>query len=149
MAYNALLEGRISIPDQPYFVTTVTAQRLPVFSNWKVGRLLVLEMRNTQLEHKIESLAWVIMPDHLHWLFILKEPNKISDVMQLVKGRSSRHINQFLNRNNPLWQVGYYEHAVRKEEDFRSIGRYIVANPLRAKLVSSLRDYPLWDAVWV
>ncbi len=149
MAYNALLEGRISIPDQPYFVTTVTAQRLPVFSNWKVGRLLVLEMRNTQLEHKIESLAWVIMPDHLHWLFILKEPNKISDFMQLVKGRSSRHINQFPNRNRPLWQVGYYEHAVRKEEDFRSIGRYIVANPLRAKLVSSLRDYPLWDAVWV
>ena len=149
MAYNALLEGRTSIPNQPYFITTVTNKRRPIFTNWQAGRLLVLEMRNLYLENKVESLAWVIMPDHFHWLFSLKESNELSDIMQLVKGRSSRRINQFLSQNGSLWEKGYYEHAVRKEEDLKSIGRYIVANPLRANLVSNLRDYPLWDAVWI
>ncbi len=26
--------------------------------------------------------------------------------------------------------------------------RYIIANPVRAGLVYSVRDYPYWDAVW-
>jgi len=29
------------------------------------------------------------------------------------------------------------------------IARYIVANPLRAGLVSRVGDYPLWDACWL
>jgi REP element-mobilizing transposase RayT len=149
MGYDTMLEGRTSIPDQPYFITTVTAQRLTLFTNWQVGRLLVLEMRRLHLENKINSLAWVIMPDHLHWLFILKESNQLPEIMQLLKGRSSRTINQFLDRKGPIWQKGYYERAVRQEEDLRSIGRYIVANPLRAKIVNSLGGYSLWDAVWV
>ncbi len=149
MVYDTMLEGRSSLPNQPYFITTVTAQRSPIFTNWQVGRLLVSEMRNLHLENRIESLAWVIMPDHLHWLFILKESDSLSQIMQLIKGRSSRTINQFLDHKGPIWQKGYYERAVRQEEDLRSIGRYIVANPLRANIVTSLKEYPLWDAVWV
>jgi putative transposase len=48
-----------------------------------------------------------------------------------------------------LWQDGYYDRALRKEEDLQQIARYIVANPLRAKLVNKIGDYPLWDAVWL
>ena len=48
-----------------------------------------------------------------------------------------------------LWQRGYHDHAVRKEENIREIARYIVANPLRAGLVRSLKDYPYWNAVWL
>ena len=31
----------------------------------------------------------------------------------------------------------------------RAMARYIVANPLRARMVERLGDYPLWDAVWL
>jgi putative transposase len=31
----------------------------------------------------------------------------------------------------------------------RNLARYVVANPLRAGLVDSIRDYPHWDAVWL
>ncbi|MFV3290267.1 transposase, partial [Pseudomonas sp. NY11955] len=29
------------------------------------------------------------------------------------------------------------------------VARYIVANPIRAGLVSRVGDYPHWDAVWL
>ena len=43
---------------------------------------------------------------------------------------------------------GYYDHALRKEENVQNIARYIVANPLRADLVKNVGDYPYWYAKW-
>lgn len=54
-----------------------------------------------------------------------------------------------LSRQGRLWQPGFHDHAVRREESLEAIARYIVANPLRAGLVKKVGDYPLWDAIWV
>ena len=43
----------------------------------------------------------------------------------------------------------HYDHVLRNDEDVRATARYIVADPLRAGLVDSIGDYPLWDAVWL
>jgi putative transposase len=48
-----------------------------------------------------------------------------------------------------IWQTGFHDHALRADEDVVRVARYIVANPLRAGLVSSPGEYPHWDAVWV
>ncbi len=48
-----------------------------------------------------------------------------------------------------MWQKGFHDHAIREEEDLRAVARYVVANPVRAGLVQSVRDYPHWDARWV
>ena len=46
-------------------------------------------------------------------------------------------------------QRDFYDHAVRNDEALFEIARYIVANPLRAKLVDSVADYPHWYARWL
>jgi hypothetical protein len=48
-----------------------------------------------------------------------------------------------------VWQKGFYDRALRSDEDVAAVARYIVANPLRAGLVDSVREYPFWDAIWV
>ena len=48
-----------------------------------------------------------------------------------------------------LWQRGYYDRAIRSDEDLPSIARYIVGNPIRAGLVTSVGQYPHWDASWI
>jgi len=84
------------------------------------------------------------MPDHLHWLVQLGT-NPLPKVVGLMKGRASR----LAAAGGPLWQRGYYEHAIRDEESLVDVARYIVANPLRAGLVRRIGDYPLWDCVWL
>jgi len=106
-------------------------------------------MRRVHDEGLIESLAWVLMPDHLHWLFGLTEHADLKKVMQLVKGRSAHYINERLSRKGKIWDKAYHDHALRKDEDVKRVARYIVANPLRKRLVNKIADYPLWDAVWV
>jgi REP element-mobilizing transposase RayT len=88
------------------------------------------------------------MPDHLHWLFILRR-GTLEDLMHAVKGLSAKRICREEGVSPPVWQPAFHDHALRNEEDLRSIARYVVANPLRAGLVQSVRHYSHWDAIWL
>jgi len=145
MPRDDLHKGRISLAHHAYFVTTVTQNRTPYFQNFHCARLLVTEMRRLHEDNQLASLAWVIMPDHLHWLFQLQEEQSLSQIVRLLKGRSAQRINLYLQRQGSIWDRAFHDHAIRKHEDIKKIARYIVANPLRAKL----DDYPLWDAAWL
>jgi len=149
MPRDDLLKGRVSIPGHVYHITTCTEGRWPLFQDFRNGRLLVTEMRQLNDAKLVRSLAWVIMPDHLHWLFQLDEQLNLSDIVKKLKARSSRAINALNGRQGPVWQRGFHDHAIRHDEDLRAVARYIIANPLRAGLVEHIGDYPLWDAIWL
>ena len=89
------------------------------------------------------------MPDHVHWLIQLTGLIRLSAVIQLVKSVSAHNLNKLSNRKGPVWQDGFHDHAVRRDEDVRGVARYVVANPVRAGLVESVGDYPHWDAIWL
>jgi REP element-mobilizing transposase RayT len=127
----------------------VVRERIPVFTDWRRGRLLVNALRWQDSHGHTNTIAFVIMPDHLHWLLALTGTRPLSRVMQSVKRASSRAINAAAAGSGPLWQDGFHDHALRREEDLRETARYVVFNPVRAGIVRSLRDYPLWDAMWL
>jgi putative transposase len=133
--HRALRHGRYSEPHRPYLITTISYRRQQFFPDLFIARLVVNEMRRVHEEGLIQSLAWVLMPDHLHWLFGLTEHEDLRRIMQLVKGRSAHYINERLNRNGKVWDKAYHDHALRKDEDIRKVARYIVSNPLRRGLV--------------
>ena len=142
-----LRNGRVSESGRIYLITCVTDKRTAVFSEWHCGRLLVdVLIKENQ---RAATLAYVVMPDHLHWLVQINDGVELGQLMRTVKCVSSWRVNKVLNRSGRLWQPGYHDHALRKEEDIVSTARYVVANPLRAGLVKRIGDYPLWDAVWV
>ncbi|MCQ4321287.1 REP-associated tyrosine transposase [Stutzerimonas stutzeri] len=145
---RALRKGRVSELGRIYSVTTVVHNRRPVFSDWRLGRILVDVMRQAERQGRVESLAWVVMPDHLHWLFRLTE-GALNELMRDVKSQSGRRINRTALLVSPLWQPGYHDRAIRHDQDLQAVARYIVANPLRAGLVRRVGEYPLWDAVWL
>jgi putative transposase len=144
---NDLRKGRYSEPNRIYLLTTVTQNRQPWFKDLQCGRMVVQSLMGE--ENRAETLAFVVMPDHLHWLMSLREGNTLDKVMASVKSVSSHKVNKLLQRTGKVWQEGYHDHALRKDEDVVEVARYLAANPLRAGLVKCANDYPLWDAVWV
>jgi len=149
-AQNAhrLRTGRYSEPGRIYLLTAVTHERQPIFKDWRSGRLVVRELRRAHEAGDATALAWVIMPDHIHWLVELHNGD-LPRLMQVIKSRSARLINQARGRSEPVWQKGYFDRALRRDEDLKIMARYIIANPLRAGLVDHIGDYPLWDAIWI
>lgn len=141
-----LRKGRVSIPGQIYLVTCVTEDRAPLFHDFATGRKVVSALRHHEENGNAQTLAYVVMPDHLHWLLALGEKLSLSRLLASLKSYTSRHIG---SGGQAVWQEGFHDHAVRSDEDVRKIARYVVANPLRAGLVRKLGDYPLWDAIWL
>jgi REP element-mobilizing transposase RayT len=182
-----LRKGRVSLDGQAYLVTSVTLNRLPIFADYRLGRVLVNVMREYAEKGDVESHAFIVMPDHFHWLFTLSGECTLSKLIGQVKGATAYRIGQILapegapttgnlcrsgfsrdrliapegaptesgfsrdgsGRDNRLWQKGFHDRALRRDEDVRTVARYTVLNPVRAGIVSRIWDYPLWDAVWV
>ena len=148
MTYNALRKGRYSEQGRAYFITTVTAARYPFFLDLWCARSMVRVLRDLNDNGFVQSLCWVVMPDHVHWLFRLQYRN-LSWIMNRMKGKSARSINRRLVRNGPVWQKAYYDRGLRDDDDIKQLARYIIANPLRKGLAKNIGDYPHWDAVWL
>ena len=141
---HLLRKGRFSETGRAYLVTTVTDGRVRLFDDWCVGRLVARALACSP----VNTLAWVLMPDHLHWLLQLRDTT-LGQVVGEMKSRSARSVNAGLARTGKVWQKGFHDHAVRAEENLREMARYVIANPLRAGLVNNIGDYPLWDACWL
>jgi REP element-mobilizing transposase RayT len=147
-ASHRLRFGRYDELNRIYLLTANTLHREPVFHDFALGRLVVDQFRNAQEQGFADSLAWVVMPDHFHWLIDLKR-GSLSELMQRTKSLSARAVNMNAGRKGRLWQQGFHDRALRREDDLVKMARYVVANPLRAGLVQKFGDYPLWDAIWV
>jgi len=140
MPYTDLRKGRGSEPGREYLVTTVIHRRLPVFRDFWVARACIRPLAATETDTDAHWLAWVLMPQHFHGLVSLGPHTGLSDLMRRLKGASALAVNRHLGRRGTLWQPGFYDHALRREESRIQAARYIVANPLRAGLVKDLRD---------
>ena len=138
-----LRRGRFSQTSQIYHIIITTLDRQPIFIELAAARTLVTQLRQAEINEFAHTLAFVVMPDHLHWLMQLGRQQNLSSVVRGIKAKTSHQVGR------AIWQSGFYDHALRKEEDIQQIARYIIANPLRAKLVERIGDYPHWDAVWL
>ena len=144
-----LRKGRWSGKGQIYLVTTSSYQRQKIFLQASSAQILMDEINLLDLAGSCKSLAYVIMPDHLHWLFELGETYNLSQLIKRVKGRTARRINANRLSTSRLWQSGFHDRAVRKHEELESIADYLLHNPVRAGLVTDPEDYPFKYSVWL
>jgi REP element-mobilizing transposase RayT len=141
-ASRRLRAGRWSEIGQVYLVTAVTLDRQPIFADFWQACMLIDIMRMDQARGSHRTLAFLVMPDHLHWLLQL-EQGSLSSLVGRVKSLSAKRVGR------AIWQDGFHDRALRWEEDLLVVARYMVANPLRAGIVEHVGQYPHWDAVWL
>src|SRR5690554_8072289 len=131
---HSLRAGRRSEHGRAYLITTTTHRRRRLFHDLKLSRLVIDTIHRA--DHQAKTLCYCLMPDHLHWLMQLNAGFSLASVMQTVKSISAHRIRSAIPElQAPIWQDGYHDRALRREEDLRDLARYVVANPLRAGLV--------------
>ena len=81
------------------------------------------------------------MPDHVHMLVEgTAEDSCLRTFASLAKQFSGYRCRDRLEKK--LGQDGYYDHVLRDDESTAKVARYILENPVRAKLAASVYDYP-------
>ena len=147
--HAALRRGRMQLTGQIYHLTITTHMRNPVFRDFDGACAASRAFENQAFLGDAMMLAWVLMPDHAHWLLQLGECDSLSAVVSRLKSASSRCVNLAMGTQGPVWSRAFHDHAIRNDEGVVSAARYIVANPLRAGLVERLGNYPFWNSIWL
>ena len=96
-------------------------------------------------EVRYSLAAWCVMPNHVH---VVVQPfgrreitagtavphAELSDILHSWKSFTSKEANKLLERSGEFWQAEYYDHLIRNEADFRRAVRYVLKNPINARL---------------
>ncbi len=147
MSSPRLLIGRRSLQGACYMLTTTVADRQRVFIDDASVECAVDAFRCSDREHRSRTLAWVVMPDHVHWLMQLQNGN-ISRCMAAFKSRSARALNLHRASQGALWQRGFYDHCIRSDESLLKQANYLIENPVRAGLTTKVGEYPYCWTRW-
>jgi len=147
--HAALRRGRVSFQDGIYLVAAATHGRIALFGDFHAARTASRCFADPLILGETSMLAWVLMPDHAHWLIQLGGKTPLGVCIGRIKSASSREVNRACRRSGSVWAPAFHDHALRADEDVEAAARYLVANPLRAGLVERIGDYPYWNAVWI
>ena len=114
-------------------ITTNTHRRKPIFDNPSHAREAIETFYRVQERMPFFLYAFVIMPDHAHFLVKVPVPGSISKIMNLYKTGVSVNIGI-----GPIWQSRFH---VRIPRSVLSTISYIHWNPVKAGLVQNPEDY--------
>ncbi len=139
--------------------------RLPLLGKDRTKLWLVESIAAARKNHRLELWAYVIMPEHVHILFMPEDDNYgISRILKSIKQPVARKAISFLRDNAPefldrlrvtwpggriehrFWQQGGgYDRNIYSADVAWAAVKYIHNNPVRRGLVSRAVDYP-WSS---
>ena len=136
---------RYDLENHCYHLTSATEDRRPIFQNPRWAGILVAAIHFLRSDRAF-VLAYVVMPDHFHLLVVPRNNYKVSQLMQTVKGYTSRAINEARDTRGRLWQPSFHDRVIRGQRHLLDTVEYIHANLVKAGMVGRPSEYPFSSA---
>jgi putative transposase len=145
---------RYFVPGGTFFFTLVTSDRAPLFATEAARALLGTTMREQRQQTPFETVAAVLLYDHLHAIWTLPSgdfayPARWQEIKAkftaawLARGGEERPVpaGYQRQRRRGIWQPRFIEHTIRDEADLRHHADYLHYNPIKHGYVRHLRDW--------
>ena len=136
--------ARVILPGLPYLVTQRGVGGRRVFFSEADYRCYRDMLAGKAREAGVLVLAWCLMPNHVH---LILSPEDEVGLRRALAGAHRRYaglIRARRNRPGTFWQ-GRYAAVAMDEDHLKAAYRYVVRNPVRARLVNHARDWP-WSS---
>ena len=100
-----------------------------------VGKIVEKYIYSINNAENIWVEKFVIMPDHIHLLLFVDNPDGASRTSRPTHSIISRTVSGFKRLCNKeiggnIWQTSFYDHVIRNESDYKTHYRYIEDNPI-------------------
>jgi len=135
---------RIELAGGLYHVTSRGDRRENIYENDKDRKewLIVLEKVCERFNWRCH--AYCLMDNHYHFVVETAEGN-LSKGMRQLNGVYTQYFNRRYNRVGHVFQGRYKAILVEKEAYLLELSRYVVLNPVRARMVNQIEDWP-WSS---
>jgi putative transposase len=132
---------RLQIPDVVYHVGSRGVEKRQIFDVIRGDRDVFVEfLEITVRRHRWLCHAYCLMGNHFHLAVETPEAN-LADGMRYLKSRYAIWFNQQNDRGGALFERRYFDELVDNEAHAYELARYIILNPVRAKLCAHPRDW--------
>jgi REP element-mobilizing transposase RayT len=140
--------SNLNLPGALHFVTGNCINRLPVFTEPACCNAFLNELKTLNQDWPSKLIAYVLMPDHFH-LICNPRDGRIIEFARDLKSRAAKAIMHATIRSSfpetdeghQVWQESFKGVALWSGWMIWQKINYIHANPLKAGLVKSARDY--------
>lgn len=140
---------RLYVSGGTYFFTVNLVERTNELLVRRIDALRAA-FREARTRLPFETIAMVVLPDHIHCLWRLPDgDHDFSTRWKILKREFSVRVNQADDarvKRRPgergIWQRRFWEHAIRDEEDYNAHVDYIHFNPVKHGHVSNPDDWP-------
>ena len=139
--WHSLLEG-LSAEDRQEF-HALFSRRMHEFLDECAGECLLKDEKLREivvsaLRHfhgsRYQLGGFVVMPNHVHVLMQCLGEHRMKAQVTAWKRYSARCLHEALGRKGHFWLGETYDHIVRSREQFEHYQRYMIQNPVKAKL---------------
>jgi putative transposase len=124
-----------------YFITACAHMQQNLFQPDQVADLMVATLLKYRDAGEFELHDYVVMPNHIHVLLSLNEPQQLGRAIQLIKGGFSHFLRENGIGYRAVWEQRYHDRRVRDAEEFAAFSQYIRQNPVRRGLAESAEEY--------
>jgi putative transposase len=133
-------QARISIPDIPYHITQRGNFKENIFDE-DADREVYLDLFFAySLEYGLKVYAWCLMDNHIHFVVEPKSKNSMWKVFKSLNTRYSHYLNKKRAKRGQLWQGRFYSCPLDEFHFYETV-RYVELNPIRANMVTLIKDY--------
>ncbi|HHT9110109.1 MAG TPA: REP-associated tyrosine transposase [Candidatus Brocadiaceae bacterium] len=147
---SSLRKGRVSIPERCYSVTTCIEGKRPLLvpdslrplADVRTAQVIENCIRWLHEQKRWNCRGYVVMPDHVHVIFLLGESQILSGVVSSFGKYTAKKLNELSGQKGRVWQHGFYDHCLRDEKSYMRHLRYIYENPVRKGLVQYPEEWP-------
>jgi putative DNA methylase len=95
---------------------------------------------------RYQLLAWVVMPNHVHAVFLPLRGHALSGIVQTWKSYTAKRANNMLRRSGQFWQEDYFDRYIRDDDHFAAVVAYVEENPVKAGLCARSEAWPYGSA---
>jgi putative transposase len=131
---------RIEFPGALYHVTSRGNERRPIFRDDLDSSMFLTFLGQAVQRFGWSLTAWVLMTNHYHLVVQTPEAN-LSRGMHWLNSTYAGWFNHRHKRSGHLFQGRFHSFLIERETYLRELLRYVVLNPVRAKMVARPEDY--------
>ncbi len=81
-----------------------------------------------------------LMPNHFH---LVVEPAHQTALSQFMQWLLTSHVRRYYGTSGHIWQGRFKSFPVQRDEHRVAVLRYVLQNPIRAGLSSTVREWPV------
>lgn len=135
---------RIEFEGAYYHITARGNERKAIFKDSIDYEAFIEMLGKARKKYKVIICCYVLMPNHYH-IVIGTPGGNLTKAMKHIQTEYAMYYNRRHRRSGHLFQGRYKALIIDKDRYLLELSRYIHLNPLRARIVRRLEEYP-WSS---